>query len=97
MLPSFGCMLALSLGLVMTLAPLASADPPRRPARIFVLMVWDGLRPDFVTAERTPNLFAMENEGGALRAASFGLSDDHDGKRGNARNWRAARQYHDPR
>ena len=28
-----------------------------------MLMVWDGLRPDFVTAERTPNLFAMENEG----------------------------------
>ena len=26
-------------------------------------MVWDGLRPDFVTAERTPNLFAMANEG----------------------------------
>jgi Type I phosphodiesterase / nucleotide pyrophosphatase len=47
----------------MTLAPPTSADPPRRPARIFVLMVWDGLRPDFVTAERTPNLFALENEG----------------------------------
>ena len=26
-------------------------------------MVWDGLRPDFVTAERTPNLFEMANEG----------------------------------
>jgi len=26
-------------------------------------MVWDGLRPDFVSAEWTPNLFAMENEG----------------------------------
>jgi hypothetical protein len=63
MLPPFGCMLALLLGLGMTLAPLASADPPGRPARIFVLMVWDGLRPDFATAARTPNLFAMENEG----------------------------------
>ena len=26
-------------------------------------MVWDGLRPDFVTAQWTPNLYAMENEG----------------------------------
>src|SRR5581483_10599492 len=34
-----------------------------RPARIFVLMVWDGLRPDMVTAGWTPNLFAIENEG----------------------------------
>ncbi len=32
-------------------------------ARIFILMVWDGLRPDLVSAKWTPNLFAMENEG----------------------------------
>ncbi|HVC44047.1 MAG TPA: alkaline phosphatase family protein, partial [Candidatus Binataceae bacterium] len=56
-------MLALSLGLAIAPAYPASAKAPRPPARIFVLMVWDGLRPDFVTAERTPNLFAMENEG----------------------------------
>jgi arylsulfatase A-like enzyme len=31
--------------------------------RIFVLMVWDGLRPDFVDAVNTPNLFALENAG----------------------------------
>src|SRR5258708_10990598 len=31
--------------------------------RIFVLMVWDGLRPDFVDAVNTPNLFALENSG----------------------------------
>ncbi len=31
--------------------------------RIFVLMVWDGLRPDFVDAINTPNLFALENAG----------------------------------
>jgi hypothetical protein len=53
----------LLLGLVIASAYLANAQAPGRPARIFVLMVWDGLRPDFVTAERTPNLFAMENEG----------------------------------
>jgi predicted AlkP superfamily pyrophosphatase or phosphodiesterase len=63
MLPLLGCALALSLALVIAPAHRASADSPRRPARIFVLMVWDGLRPDFVTAEWTPNLFAMENEG----------------------------------
>jgi type I phosphodiesterase/nucleotide pyrophosphatase len=54
---------ALSLAFVIARAVVAGADSPRRPARIFVLMVWDGLRPDFVTAERTPNLFAMENAG----------------------------------
>ena len=32
-------------------------------SRIFLLMVWDGLRPDLVTAHDTPNLFAMEREG----------------------------------
>jgi hypothetical protein len=40
-----------------------NAGAPRPPAKIFVLMAWDGLRPDFVTAKWTPNLFAMENEG----------------------------------
>jgi predicted AlkP superfamily pyrophosphatase or phosphodiesterase len=63
MLPLLGCALALSLGLVIAPAHLASADSPHHPGRIFVLMVWDGLRPDFVSAEWTPNLFAMENEG----------------------------------
>jgi predicted AlkP superfamily pyrophosphatase or phosphodiesterase len=31
--------------------------------RIVVLMVWDGLRPDFVTQRDTPNLFKMAREG----------------------------------
>ncbi|MFZ0887598.1 MAG: alkaline phosphatase family protein, partial [Candidatus Binataceae bacterium] len=31
--------------------------------RIFILMVWDGLRPDLVTEEQTPNLFALAREG----------------------------------
>src|SRR6185437_4376276 len=63
MLVLVGCAFALSLEFVIAPAHPASAQAPLRPARIFVLMVWDGLRPDFVTAERTPNLFAMENEG----------------------------------
>jgi Type I phosphodiesterase / nucleotide pyrophosphatase len=58
-----GGAIALLLGLAIAPTVAALAQGPRRPARIFVLMVWDGLRPDFVTAERTPNLFAMENEG----------------------------------
>jgi arylsulfatase A-like enzyme len=31
--------------------------------KIFVLMVWDGLRPDLVDEVNTPNLFALEREG----------------------------------
>jgi hypothetical protein len=31
--------------------------------RIFVLMVWDGLRPDFVTRSDTPALYALAHEG----------------------------------
>lgn len=51
------------LALLATSRPAAAVKPLPRPARIFVLMVWDGLRPDMVTAAWTPNLFAMENEG----------------------------------
>jgi hypothetical protein len=68
MLRLLGYALALSLGFAAVRAYRADAQAPVRlsrilPPRIFVLMVWDGLRPDFVTAERTPNLFAMANEG----------------------------------
>jgi len=58
-----GRVFGLLLGFVLALGCPVNADAQRRPARIFVLMVWDGLRPDSVTAERTPNLVAMENEG----------------------------------
>src|SRR4029079_14885621 len=44
-----GYVLAVSLGLVIAGADPARAHAPIHPARIFVLMVWDGLRPDFVT------------------------------------------------
>ncbi|HTQ25479.1 MAG TPA: alkaline phosphatase family protein [Candidatus Binataceae bacterium] len=68
MLRLLGCALALSLGFAAARPCQAEAQTAVRPsrilpARIFVLMVWDGLRPDFVTAERTPNLFAMANGG----------------------------------
>src|ERR1700685_1764270 len=35
----------------------------RGRGRIVVLMVWDGLRPDFVTERDTPNLFRLAREG----------------------------------
>ena len=41
-------------------APAASSQPA---ARLVILMVWDGLRPDSVTREATPNLYALEHEG----------------------------------
>jgi hypothetical protein len=59
----FARVIGLLLGFVIALGCPVDAQAPPRPARIFVLMVWDGLRPDSVTAEQTPNLFAMENEG----------------------------------
>jgi hypothetical protein len=41
----------------------AGAGKASARGRIFVLMVWDGLRPDLVDAVNTPNLFALENAG----------------------------------
>jgi arylsulfatase A-like enzyme len=32
-------------------------------ARLLILVVWDGLRPDSVTSDTTPNLYALEHEG----------------------------------
>jgi type I phosphodiesterase/nucleotide pyrophosphatase len=43
--------------------PAHAAGRAHRAGRIFVLMVWDGLRPDLVTQRDTPNLFAFANEG----------------------------------
>jgi arylsulfatase A-like enzyme len=40
-----------------------SASAHRGRGRIVVLMVWDGLRPDFVTQRDTPNLFRLAREG----------------------------------
>src|SRR5271170_3324805 len=46
-------------------APIGAQDaaPHRGRGRIVVLMVWDGLRPDFVTQRDTPNLFRLAREG----------------------------------
>ncbi len=53
--------------LVGLIAALAIAKAPARAAsgrgRIVILMVWDGLRPDSVTARDTPDLFEMAHQG----------------------------------
>ena len=43
---------------------LRAADAPFTPrAEHVVLMVWDGMRPDFITPENTPNLHALAQRG----------------------------------
>src|ERR1700723_3673691 len=56
----------LALLLVLVAAPTRAQDSAamhRGRGRIVVLMVWDGLRPDFVTQRDTPNLFRLAREG----------------------------------
>jgi arylsulfatase A-like enzyme len=60
----FHSMAAIGLAALLVLAATtfgAGQDRPR--GRIFVLMVWDGLRPDSVTQRDTPNLYRLEREG----------------------------------
>ena len=57
----------LAILIVLTIAAPARAQDAapthRGRGRIVVLMVWDGLRPDFVTQRDTPNLFRLAREG----------------------------------
>ena len=56
----------LALLIVFVAAPTRAQDSVtthRGRGRIVVLMVWDGLRPDFVTQRDTPNLFRLAREG----------------------------------
>src|ERR1700722_1248860 len=56
----------LALLLLFIAAPTRAQDSVtthRGRGRIVVLMVWDGLRPDFVTQRDTPNLFRLAREG----------------------------------
>jgi arylsulfatase A-like enzyme len=41
----------------------SSRAAPKPDGRIFLVMVWDGLRPDLVNQRDTPNLLALEREG----------------------------------
>jgi predicted AlkP superfamily pyrophosphatase or phosphodiesterase len=56
----------LAILIVFVAAPTRAQDSVathRGRGRIVVLMVWDGLRPDFVTQRDTPNLFRLAREG----------------------------------
>src|ERR1700722_6671180 len=56
----------LAILLVFVAAPTRAQDSfvsPHGRGRIVLLMVWDGLRPDFVTQRDTPNLFRLAREG----------------------------------
>jgi predicted AlkP superfamily pyrophosphatase or phosphodiesterase len=56
----------LAVLLLFVAAPTRAQDEAgahRGRGRIVVLMVWDGLRPDFVTQRDTPNLFKLAREG----------------------------------
>ncbi len=46
--------------LVCLAAPLSALEPPQRHV---VLLVWDGMRPDFITPENAPNLHALAARG----------------------------------
>jgi arylsulfatase A-like enzyme len=45
------------------LLALVPASPAAGRAKYFVLVVWDGMRPDFVTPELTPTLYALRQQG----------------------------------
>jgi len=49
--------------ILVSIATGAFAVTPSGRGRIVILMVWDGLRPDFVTARDTPNLYEMSHQG----------------------------------
>jgi len=44
-------------------AAFASLAAAAAPERHVVLVVWDGMRPDFISAETSPNLWRLANEG----------------------------------
>jgi arylsulfatase A-like enzyme len=57
-------LLAASLALISWRASLYAEDTlPAPKAEHVVLMVWDGMRPDFITPENTPNLYALAQRG----------------------------------
>jgi hypothetical protein len=56
--------LAVLFAAIVALAlPVTAGAQAHGRGRIFVLMVWDGLRPDFVTRAETPTLYALTREG----------------------------------
>jgi arylsulfatase A-like enzyme len=51
------------IGCLLLLLALAPASLAAGRARYFILVVWDGMRPDFVTPELTPTLCALRQQG----------------------------------
>jgi arylsulfatase A-like enzyme len=45
----------------------AAADAPAKPERHIVVVVWDGMRPDFVTEQNTPTLWKLARQGITFR------------------------------
>src|ERR671925_896340 len=45
----------------------AAAGETARPKRHIVIVVWDGMRPDFVSEETTPTLWKLAREGVVFR------------------------------
>src|SRR5437773_10492877 len=45
----------------------AAAAVPAKPERHVVVVVWDGMRPDFVTEQNTPTLWKLAREGVIFR------------------------------
>src|SRR6476619_6832785 len=45
----------------------AAADAPAKPERHVVVVVWDGMRPDFVTEQNSPTLWKLAREGTTVR------------------------------
>lgn len=58
-LSQVGVVFLLLLGLGALTAPALAGQPPRH----VVVMVWDGMRPDFVSATRTPALYQLARQG----------------------------------
>ena len=53
--------------LFLILCASAAAIVPAKPQRHVVIVVWDGMRPDFVTEQNTPTLWKLEGEGVTFR------------------------------
>jgi hypothetical protein len=47
----------------MIVGMMSPGEASAKPGRVFILMVWDGLRPDSLTRQETPNLLALAHEG----------------------------------
>ncbi|HKV54214.1 MAG TPA: alkaline phosphatase family protein [Candidatus Binataceae bacterium] len=65
MMPKRRILAGLTAVLILALVVIrtAWARAGQRPGRVFVLMVWDGLRPDLVDSQDTPNLVSLAHEG----------------------------------